>query len=140
MIISRDLATNLGAVPGNSVAFNLPGGGRAELRVSGIVDITGADLVLGPTDAAHRAAGSNPPVNVAVTDLATAQALADKIPAGTPAGAATAGGPIVASEPAVRNEVHLRYDHAQLPGDPIAAQSWLDLVRRRIEHAARRAR
>ena len=136
VMISRDLATNLGAVPGDTVAFSLPGGGRVELKVAGIVDIAGADLVLGPTDAAHRAAGANPPVNVAVTDLATARTLADKIPAGTPAGAATAGGPVVASELAVRNEIQLRYDHTQLPGDPIAAQRWLDLVRRRMEHAA----
>lgn len=35
--ISRDLASNLGAVPGDSIAFALPGGGSVTLRVSGIV-------------------------------------------------------------------------------------------------------
>ena len=39
---------------------------RVACSVSGIVDIDGADLVLGPIDAAHRAAGANPPTNVAV--------------------------------------------------------------------------
>ena len=141
--ISRDLATNLGATPGDTIAFTLPGGAVTGLRVSGIVDISGADLVLGPTDAAHRAAGANPPTNVAITDPATAASIAAQIPAGTQAGdpgAGVAGGgasiPVTTAEPAVRHELHLLYDHSQLPGDPVEAQRWLDLVRRRIERQA----
>jgi len=42
----------------------------------------------------------------------------------------------VAPEPAVRREFHVQLDHAQLPGDPVAAQGWLDTVRRRIERQA----
>ncbi len=140
-LVSRDLATNLGAVPGDTIRFQLAGGGTADLRVSGVVDITGADLLLGPTDPAHRAAGANPPTNVAVTDLATIRAIESKVPAGTlatdpasSAGGATGGAAaVVASEPAVRRELQLRYDHNQLPGDPTAAAKWLDDVRRRIE-------
>ncbi|HEV2006210.1 MAG TPA: ABC transporter permease, partial [Candidatus Limnocylindrales bacterium] len=52
--ISRDLASNLGAVPGDSLAFALPGGASVTLKVSGIVSIDGADLITGPIDAAHR--------------------------------------------------------------------------------------
>src|SRR5439155_11694701 len=33
-------------------------------------------------------------------------------------------------------ELHVQLDHAQLPGDPVAAQGWLDTVRRRIERQA----
>lgn len=136
--ISRDLATNLGAVPGDAIRFTLPGGGTADLIVSGIAETTGADLILGPVDTAHRSSGANPPTNVAVTDRATADALAAQIPPGavpaTPPGAqAGPSSPVVAPEPPVRRELHVRYDHSQLPGDPVAAQAWLDGVRHRIE-------
>ncbi len=142
--ISRDLATNLGAIPGDAVTLRLPGGATVDLTVSGIVDTTGADLLLGPTDAAHRAVGANSPTNVAVTDLATAKAIQAKIPAGATAtdpattGNAPSGGSsvVVAPEAAVRHEIDVRYDHSQLPGDPSSAQTWLDQVRRRIERQA----
>lgn len=140
--ISRDLASNLGAVPGDAVAFQLPGGDSVSLPVSGIVSITGADLILGPIDAAHRAVGGNPPVNVAVMSQTDLERLVlSKIPAdavatdpatagGTPSGVNT---PVFAPDPAVRRELHVQLDHAQLPGDPVAAQTWLDTVRRRVE-------
>ena len=140
--ISRDLASNLGAVPGDTVVFELPGRGSVSLPVSGIVSITGADLILGPIDAAHRAVGANPPVNVAVMSLTDLESLVlSKIPAdavatdpgtagGTPSGVNT---PVFAPDPAVRRELHVQLDHAQLPGDPVAAQTWLDTVRRRVE-------
>ena len=135
--VSRDLATNLGAVPGDTVRFALPGGGSTDLLVSGIADITGADLVLGPVDAAHRAAGANPPVDVAVIDRASLDAIAAKVPGGaTAADPGVQGGgssPVFAPELAVRQELQLRYDHTQLPGDPVSAQTWLTDVRHRIE-------
>ncbi|MBA3687885.1 MAG: ABC transporter permease [Chloroflexi bacterium] len=140
IVISRDLASNLGAVPGDTIAFALPGAASVRLQVSGIVSIVGADLVLGPIDAAHRAAGANPPVNVAVIGRADLEAMVlPKIPATatatdpSSAGSNPAGLPVFAAEPAVRRELHVQLDHAQLPGDPIAAQTWLDTVRRRIE-------
>jgi putative ABC transport system permease protein len=89
--------------------------------------------------AAHRAKGFNPPTNVAVIDRATMMSLVEpRIPTGTQMtdpGVAAGGAstPVTTSEPAVRQELQLRYDHAQLPGDPVAAQAWLDQVRRRIE-------
>ncbi len=139
--ISRDLASNLGAVPGNSLAFALPGGGSVTLTVSGIVSIAGADLLLGPIDAAHRAAGANSPVNVAVMSRADLEAqVLPRIPATATAadparGSGATGGtaPVFTPDPAVRRELHIQLDHAQLPGDPVAAQTWLDTVRRRVE-------
>jgi putative ABC transport system permease protein len=139
--VSRDLASNLGVVTGDVIAFKLPGGASVELPVSGVASTAGADLVLGPVDAAHRAAGANPPANVAVMRQADLEALVlPKIPAGAvPAPAPGSGGapggstPVFAPDPAVRRELHVRLDHAQLPGDPVAAQAWLDGVRRRIE-------
>lgn len=140
--ISRDLASNLGAVPGDSIAFALPGGGSATVRVSGIVSLVGADLVLGPIDAAHRAAGANAPVNVAVMSQAgLASQVLPKIPATataadpSSAGSGASGGasPVFTADPAVRRELHVQLQHAQLPGDPVAAQTWLDTVRRRVE-------
>lgn len=141
--VSRDLATNLGLTPGDSITFSLPGGQRTDLRVSGIVDVSGADLVLGPVDAAHRAVAANPPVNVAVTDGPTLAKLAGLVPAGAvasdPAASATSpatgASPVLAPEPAVLHEILVRYDHSLLPGNPGDAQTWLDLVRRRIERA-----
>jgi putative ABC transport system permease protein len=140
IVVSRDFATNLGLTPGDSVTLNLPGGHHSDLAVSGIVDITGADLILGPVDSAHRSAGANPPVNVAMTDRATLATLADTVPATAMAADPTtatkpAGGssPVLAPEPAVLHEILVRYDHNQLPGNPADAQKWLDLVRRRIE-------
>ena len=140
--ISRDLASNLGAVPGDSIAFALPGGALVPLRVSGIVSIGGADRILGPIDAAHRAAGANPPINVAVMSRVDLETLVLSIIPGTAtaadpsgAGASPAGviTPVFAADPAVRREFHVRLDHTQLPGDPVAAQAWLDTVRRRVE-------
>ncbi|MEA2545385.1 MAG: putative transport system permease protein, partial [Chloroflexota bacterium] len=143
IVVSRDFATNLGLTPGDSVTLKLPGGHQADLKVSGIVDTTGADLILGPIDAAHRAAGANPPVNVAVTDPATLASLAATIPAtafatdpsATAANPGAGSNPVQATEPAVLHEILVRYDHGQLPGNPGEAQTWLDLVRRRIERA-----
>ena len=151
--VSRDLASNLGVAPGETIVFSLPGGGSASFQVSGIVSIGGADVLLGPIDAAHRAAGANPPTNVAVMnrgDLDTrilpiippTAVVADagaptSAAAGQPTSAAPVGGsPVAAAEPAVRRELHVQLDHAQLPGDPVAAQQWLDQVRRRIERQA----
>jgi putative ABC transport system permease protein len=140
--ISRDLASNLGAVPGDMIAFALPGGGSVSLRVSGIVSIAGGDLVLGPIDAAHRAAGANAPVNVAVMSQAGLESqVLSKIPlTATATDPATSGSaapavnaPVSAADPAVRRELHVQLDHAQLPGDPVAAHTWLDTVRRRVE-------
>ena len=153
--ISRDLASNLGVVAGDTVTFTLPGGAQTALKVSGIASIDAADLILGPLDAAHRAAGANPPTNVAVMSLADlASQVLPKVPAGatvadpgatganpqasgSPAGQpSTTASPVGAAEPAIRRELHLQLDHAQLPGDPVAAQQWLDTVRRRIERQA----
>ncbi|MEO7665027.1 MAG: FtsX-like permease family protein, partial [Candidatus Limnocylindrales bacterium] len=140
--VSRDLASNLGVVPGDSITFTLPGGGTVKAAVSGVVSIVGADLILGPIDAAHRAAGANPPVNVAVMSRSDLERLVlPGIPrdamAADPATVGQAGGagatPVFAAEPAVRRELHARLDHAQLPGDPALAQAWLDTVRRRVE-------
>ncbi len=138
--ISRDLATNLGATPGDRLTFALPGGGKATLTVSGIVDISGADLLLGPLDAAHRTAGANPPTNVAEIDRASMDSLViGKIPKGAvatePASSTGATAPVFAPEAAVRRELHVRYNLAAVPGDPVEAQRWLDLVRHRIERA-----
>jgi putative ABC transport system permease protein len=143
--ISRDLASNLGAVPGDTIDFTLPGGAVVSLRVAGIASIAGADLVLGPIDAAHRAAGANPPVNVAVMSRADLEVLvlpkipaaaiaADPSTAGTASSSASA--PVFAADPAVRRELHVQLDRAQLPGDPVVAKGWLDTVRRRVERQA----
>ncbi len=148
MAISRDLSSNLGATAGDTITIHLPGGASAPVKVSGIVDTTGADLVLGPLDANHRAAGANPPANVAVMSLADVAALVAKVPAGATAtdpsaagpgtapGASGSGGavvPVFANEPAVRREIHLQIDHASVPGDPAAALTWLDGLRRRLD-------
>ena len=142
--ISRDLASNLGVVPGDAIVFSLPGGASVSLTVSGVVAIDGADLLLGPIDAAHRSAGANPPANVAVMNRADLEsAVLPKIPAGAVASDPATGGqaagtpsPVFAADPAVRRELHVQLDRAQLPGDPVAAQTWLDTVRRRVEKQA----
>ena len=138
--ISRDLASNIGAVPGDEIAFSLPGGQTVKLVVSGVVSTIGADLILGPIDASHRAAGANGPVNVAVMARSDLDKLVlPAIPTGAtatdPAVAGSSSGtkPVFAPEPAVRRELHIRLDHAQLPGAPAEAQTWLDTVRRRLE-------
>jgi putative ABC transport system permease protein len=141
--ISRDLASNLGAVRGDQVAFSLPGGRTVKLVVSAVISTTGADLILGPIDAAHRSTGANPPANVAVMARADLDRLVlPAIPAGTSAtdpatpGGSSAPATVFTPEPAVRRELHLQLDHAQLPGNPVDAQTWLDTVRRRLERQA----
>lgn len=144
IVVSRDFATNLGLNPGDKVTVSLPGGRTMTLAVSGVVDTTGADLLLGPVDAAHRTIAGNPPVNVAVTDRATTAKIAALLPPGAMAtepsstGSTAQGGapPVVAPEPAALHEIAIKYDHTQLPGNPNAARQWLDLVRRRIERSS----
>jgi putative ABC transport system permease protein len=72
-----------------------------------------------------------------VIDRSSLDAIAAKVPAGAAAAepGAQGGGssPVFAPELAVRQELQLRYDHTQLPGDPVSAQTWLTDVRHRIE-------
>lgn len=140
--ISRDLSSNIGAVAGDRVTFHLAGGTPVDLTVSGIIDTTGADLVLGPLDAAHRAAGANPPANVAVMDINDVErSILAHIPPGTlssgssDTGVAGAPLPAFAPEPAAIREIHLQLDHSLVPGDPAAASNWLDGVRRRLDRS-----
>ncbi|CAN5731585.1 hypothetical protein BH10CHL1_BH10CHL1_06320 [soil metagenome] len=141
VLISKDLATNLGAKPGDSLQLHFAAPVPAfSTKVSGIVDMAGADLLFAPTDVQHRQAAFNPPANVIIIDYArfNEQLRAALL---TTAAQPVANGPAVngvvsANTRPVVEQLHIHLDRAQLPGDPLQAQSVTEQLRRRLERQA----
>ena len=133
LLISKDMATNLGARPGDTITLRLAGlVAPYTAKVSGIVDLSGADVLFAPTDPLRRALAFNPPTNVVIMNLSTFdQSLRAPLLATAPA--ADASAVVSQAQPPVSEQIHLRIDHAALPGDPIQAQTDTEQMRRLLE-------
>ncbi len=136
VLISKDLATNLGARPGDKVTFSFDNGvDPLSTTVSGIVDLSGADLLFDPTDPQRRPLAFNPPANVAVMDLATFnQVLRDALLAASTS--ANANTVVTQATPPVSEQLHLSIDRVALSGDPLQAQADTEQLRRVLERQA----
>ena len=135
LLISKDMATNLGARPGDTITLHFPDPVPPyTATVSGIVDFSGADLLFAPTDPQRRALAFNPPANAVVMDLTTFnQTLRDPLLATTPV---DTSGVVSTAQPAVSEQIHLSIDRAALPGDPLLAQTQTEQLRRLLEKQA----
>jgi putative ABC transport system permease protein len=134
ILISKDMATNLGASPGDTVTLDFPSPIRPlSAVVTGIADLTGSDMLFAPTDSAHRGAGFNPPANVVVMDLAMFESTLQTDLMALPTGGTGSNTVVAPSEPAVSRQLHLVIDRSALPVDPVAAQMLTATIARSIE-------
>ncbi len=154
ILISKDMATNLGAKPGDTIQLNFPAPAPPyQAVVRGIADLSGADQLFAPTDAQHRGMAFNPPTNVVIMDLARfnrdlraallaapAQPVIQQVTVGAAANSTANGGVVTgvvsSDQPAVSEQLHIRIDHTTLPGDPIQAQKTTEQLRRLLERQA----
>ncbi|MCB0138958.1 MAG: ABC transporter permease [Caldilineaceae bacterium] len=154
VLISKDMATNLGAKPGDAILLHFPDPAPPyQTIVSGIADLSGADALFAPTDAQHRGLAFNPPTNVVIMDwqrfnrdlraallAAPAQPVIQQVTVGAAANLTASGSGaanvVSVDQPAVSEQLHIRIDRAQLPGDPIQAQKITEQLRRLLERQA----
>ncbi len=134
IMISKDLATNLGARPGDTLTlrFRAPVQPVA-MKVTGIVDLTGSDLLFAPTDPAHRAGAFNPPANVAIMDLGTFRRELEPSLAHLSGDNSSTPGIVSSSQPAVSRQIHVSVDRSALPLDPGTAEFMTTVLARSIE-------
>ncbi|MEO8393042.1 MAG: ABC transporter permease, partial [Chloroflexota bacterium] len=132
LVISKDMATNLGARPGDTITLHFADPvAPYTAKVSGIVDFSGADLLFAPTDPARRALAFNPPTNIVMMDLSVFNStLRDPLLATTPT---DSSGVVSQAQAAVSEQIHLSIDRAVLSGDPIQAQTDTEQMRRLLE-------
>lgn len=134
VMISKDMATNLGAAPGDELTLRFPGTvPPLSVKITGIVDLTGSDLLFAPTDPAHRDKPFNPPANVLVMDLGTFEKTLQPGLASVLADSAPQNGIVATNEPSVSQQIHVKIDHTALPLDPGAAQTITAVTARAIE-------
>ncbi len=133
LLISKDMATNLGARPGDTITLHFNGSvAPYTAKVSGIVDMSGADLLFASTDPQRRALSFNPPANVVIMDLTTFnQTLRDPLLA--TAAPTDANAVVSQAEPPVSEQIHLKIDRTVLPSDPLLAQTTTEQTRRLLE-------
>ena len=133
LLISKDMATNLGARPGDTITLHFAGSvAPYTAQVSGIVDLSGADLLFASTDPQRRTLAFNPPANVVMMNLTTFnQTLRDPLVAAAPP--ADANAVVSQAQPPVSEQIHLKIDRRALPSDPILAQTATEQTRRLLE-------
>lgn len=136
VLISKDMATNLGAKPGDTIQLNFSSPIPPFVtHVTGIADLSGLDLLFAPTDAQHRQQAFNPPANVVIMDLGVFNAqLRSTLLSTQPA---STDNPVVnANAAAINEQLHIQINRAGLAGDPIQAQLDTEQLRRQIERQA----
>ena len=101
VLLTQQAAANLAVVPGDRITVGSAGGSPSTLTVQGVVEMPAADSFFQVVGAAPGAGATAPPDNVLIVPP-------DRFPA-------------LAAGAAVVQQVHLRFDHTRLPGDPGAA-------------------
>jgi putative ABC transport system permease protein len=103
-VLLQQTAANLHAGPGDTIAIHRPGLPDATAKVSGVVDLTSADMVFQAIGVPPGAAPQAPPDNAMILPMAQWQAIFD---------------PQAAVRPdSVRRQFHVGLDHSALPADP----------------------
>jgi putative ABC transport system permease protein len=103
VLLAQQTAANLHAAPGDKVGIAVPGGGRAWVKVDGIVDLPAADSLFQKVGAPPGAQPQAPPDNV----ILLPQSLFRTVEVGRAAGD-------------VITQIHATISH-QLPGSPSSA-------------------
>lgn len=102
VLLAQQTASNLHAAPGDSIDVTLPGVGRRQVVVSGVVDLPQADSLFQTVGAPSQSQPTAPPDNVVLLPAARFAALTHGSTGAT-------------------TQIHVARDHTRLPADPAAA-------------------
>ncbi|MGW3153907.1 FtsX-like permease family protein [Streptomyces sp. NPDC001089] len=102
VLLAQQTASNLHAAPGDTVDVALPGAGRRQVTVAGVVDLPQADSLFQTVGLPGRSQPTAPPDNVVLLPAAQFAALTHGTTAAT-------------------TQIHVARDHSSLPPDPAAA-------------------
>ncbi|MFD5819239.1 FtsX-like permease family protein [Streptomyces sp. NPDC127038] len=102
VLLAQQTASNLHAAPGDTITIGLPGVGRRQVTVNGVVDLLQADSLFQTVGAPSQSQPTAPPDNVVLLP-------ADRFAALTHGATATT------------TQIHVARDHSHLPADPAAA-------------------
>lgn len=134
VLISKDMATNLGAAPGDEITLMFPSPAPPlSVNVTGIVDLTGSDLLFAPTDSAHRDKPFNPPANVVIMDLGVFEKSLQPGLVNLSVAGGSSNGIVASNQSFVSQQIHVKIDHRGLPLDPGAAAALTATTARTIE-------
>ena len=133
VVLDQQLAATLQAQPGDTISLRpKAGAGPVSLRVSGIVLVSGTEVLFQPLNPLVGPAPAQPPSNVAILPLATfVQRIAPRlpvVPASAPAAAAIPGVPA-----GLQWQVQAQVDPAALRGSPSHALTTATQIRNRVE-------
>ncbi|MGW3630323.1 FtsX-like permease family protein [Streptomyces sp. NPDC005122] len=116
VLLAQQTASNLHVAPGDTIGIRLPGTGREQVRVAGVVDLPQADSLFQKVGAPGQSQPAAPPDNVVLLPSARFASLTAH------AGAAAA----------VTTQIHASRD-ARLPSDPAAAFTAVTGAARNLE-------
>ncbi|MDB5562725.1 MAG: putative lipoprotein-releasing system transrane protein, partial [Hyphomicrobiales bacterium] len=103
-VLLQQTAANLHAGPGDTITIHRPGLPDATTKVTGVVDLTSADMVFQAIGVPPGAAPQAPPDNAMILPMAEWQTIFD---------------PQANVRPdSVRRQLHVTLDHSALPTDP----------------------
>ncbi|MFF3448544.1 FtsX-like permease family protein [Streptomyces sp. NPDC002667] len=102
VLLAQQTASNLHAAPGDTITIGLPGVGRRQVTVNGVVDLPQADSLFQTVGAPSQSQPTAPPDNVVLLPAAQFAALTHGATATT-------------------TQIHVARDHTHLPTDPAAA-------------------
>ncbi|MFD8733991.1 FtsX-like permease family protein [Streptomyces sp. NPDC059618] len=102
VLLAQQTASNLHAAPGDTITIGLPGVGRRQVTVNGVVDLPQADSLFQTVGAPSQSQPTAPPDNVVLLPAAQFAALTHGATATT-------------------TQIHVARDHSHLPTDPAAA-------------------
>ncbi|MET7987679.1 FtsX-like permease family protein [Streptomyces sp. NPDC005281] len=118
VLLAQQTASNLHAAPGDTIDIGLPGVGRRQVTVDGVVDLPQADSLFQTVGAPSQSQPTAPPDNVVLLPAAQFAALTHGATATT-------------------TQIHVARDHTHLPADPAAAFTDVTGAARNLEaHAA----
>src|SRR5207302_9171667 len=134
IVLDQQLAATLQVEPGDSLTLTArPGHPAVRYRVSGIVLVTGADLLFQPLNPLLGPAPAQPPASIAIMTVATfTRTLAPQLPT-----IASSGGlpGIPGSARGTQWQVQAQVDPRQLTGGPSHALAQATQIRNRIERS-----
>ena len=118
-LIAQQTASNLHVGPGDTVTITRPGLGSVQVTVAGVIDMPDADAFFQGIGLPPQAAPQAPPDNVLVLPLADWHQAFD---------------PQAALRPdTVRQQFHVRLNHADLPAQPVLAYQQVAAKARNLE-------
>ncbi|MGW7421747.1 FtsX-like permease family protein [Streptomyces sp. NPDC054813] len=104
VLLAQQTASNLHAVPGDTIGIQLPGAGLRQVKVDGVVDLPQADSLFQTVGAPSQSQPTAPPDNVVLLP-------------------ATQFASLTRGATGVTTQIHAARDNTRLPSDPASAYS-----------------